>query len=141
MPNIATVLKDEITRLARREIKSETEKLKKASSQYRSEIAALKRRISDLEKQVGRVSKKAPKSQPKPDQTESSKMRFVAKGFASLRAKLGLSAADMGKLIGVSAQSIYHWETEKSRPRQSQLPAIAAIRKMGKKEAAEILAG
>jgi DNA-binding XRE family transcriptional regulator len=141
MPNIAAVLKEEITRIARREIKSETEKLKKATSQYRSDIAALKRRIAELEKQVGRVNKKSPKLQPAHDQTESSKMRFVAKGFASLRAKLGLSAADMGKLIGVSAQTVYHWETEKSRPRQSQLPSIAAIRKIGNREAAEILAG
>jgi DNA-binding XRE family transcriptional regulator len=41
----------------------------------------------------------------------------------------------MGKLIGVSAQSVYQWDAEKSRPRASQLPAIAAARKLTKKEA------
>jgi len=38
MPNIAAVLKDEISRIARKEIRSETTSLKKASSQYRRDI-------------------------------------------------------------------------------------------------------
>jgi len=55
--------------------------------------------------------------------------------FATLRKKLALSAVQMGQLIGVSAQSIYHWEAGKSRPRASQLPAISAARKLTKQEA------
>ena len=46
----------------------------------------------------------------------------------------------MGLLLGVSGQSIYHWEAEKSRPRQAQLQAIAALRKIGKREAKRKLA-
>jgi DNA-binding transcriptional regulator YiaG len=61
-------------------------------------------------------------------------------GFAALRKKLSLSAAEMAKLLGVSAQSVYHWETGKSKPRASQLQAIAAVRKMGKKAVAIKLA-
>ena len=37
-------------RLARKELRSETESLKKASALYRSEIATLKRRATALEK-------------------------------------------------------------------------------------------
>ena len=66
--------------------------------------------------------------------------RFRVAGFAALRKKLGVSAAEMGKLLGVSAQSVYHWETGKTRPRASQLAAIAAVRKMGKKAVAQRLA-
>jgi DNA-binding transcriptional regulator YiaG len=40
----------------------------------------------------------------------------------------------MGILLGVSAQTVYSWETGKSRPRQQQMAAIVAIRKMGKRE-------
>jgi hypothetical protein len=47
MPNIATILKAEILRLARKEVRSEVEGLKKASTLYRSEIAALKRRVPE----------------------------------------------------------------------------------------------
>lgn len=141
MPNLASLLKSEILRLARKEVRTELDGLKKASSHYRSEIAQLKRRVDQLEKQQARVSKKVMKT---PESTESQegspRLRFSAKRFAAQRQKLGLSAAQMGLLLGVSGQSIYHWEAEKSRPRQAQLLAIAALRKLGKREAKKRLA-
>lgn len=57
MPNIAAVLKEEIARIARREMKSETEKLKNASTQYRIQIAELKRHVHALQKEVVRLSR------------------------------------------------------------------------------------
>ena len=135
MPNFASVLKDEILRLARKEVRSELERLKKASGQYRSDIAALKRQVAALEKQLGRVDKKGPKKVAAESEGEgATRFRFSAKRLASQRQKLGLSAGDMGTLVGVSAQTIYNWEAGKTRPRQSQLAAIAAVRKMGKRE-------
>ena len=67
-------------------------------------------------------------------------LRFRVAGFANLRKKWGLSAAEMGQLLGVSAQSVYHWESGKSRPRAAQLAAIAAVRGLGKREVAARLA-
>lgn len=55
MPNIAIALKSEISRLARKEIRAETGSLKKAASQYRSQLAALKRRVETLERQLRRT--------------------------------------------------------------------------------------
>ena len=109
--------------------------MKKASAQYRSEIAALKRRVAALEKQAGRADKSVLKgAKPAVDAEAPSKSRFSAKRLAAQRKKLGLSAGDMGTLIGVSAQTIYNWEAGKSRPRQSQLAAIVVVRGMGKRE-------
>ena len=71
---------------------------------------------------------------------EAPQRRFRADGFASLRKKLGLSAADMGKLLGVSLQTIYHWEKGQSKPRASQMQGIAEVRKLGKRGAAARLA-
>ena len=136
MPNIAAILKEEIVRLARKELRSELERVKKASAQYRSDIAALKRRVADLEKQLARRARKeSGKGASSEETTATAHFRFSAKRLAAQRQKLGLSAADMGALLGVSAQSVYHWEAGKTRPRQSQLAAIAALRKLGKREA------
>lgn len=141
MPNLASILKEEILRLARKEVRNEIEGLRKASTHYRSEIARLKRRVDQLEKQHTRVSKKILKKPETPEGLEgTTRIRFSAKRLAAQRQKLGLSAADMGLLLGVSGQSIYHWEAEKSRPRQPQLEAIAALRKIGKREAKRKLA-
>lgn len=136
MSNIASVFKDEVARQVRRQLRGETESLKKASNRYRSDIAALKRRIEALEKQVSRLEKsaKANDAPAAPEQPDT-KLRFKAQGVRAQRTRLELSAPEMGALIGVSAQTIYNWETGKTRPRPEQMPAIAAVRKMGKREA------
>ncbi|MFN0161215.1 MAG: helix-turn-helix transcriptional regulator [Burkholderiales bacterium] len=140
MPNFAVQLKAEISRLSRREIRNETKQLKKSSAQYRSEIATLKRRLASLESTLKRLARGAPGNARPADKEPEEKLRFRAAGFATLRKKLGLSAEQMGRLVGVSGQSIYHWESGKARPRASQLPAIAAVRSIGKREAAARLA-
>lgn len=137
MPNFASMFKDEILRLARKEVRREVEGLKKTSAQYRSDIAALKRRVDALEKMRARAEKKADRSASGPDAAmEKATVRFSAKGLVSKRQKLGLSAAEMGVLLGVSAQTIYNWEAGKSRPRTQQLEAIATLRTMGKRQIA-----
>ena len=136
MPNIATVLKEEISRLARKEVKSETAITKKASSQHRRDIAELKRQVSTLQKKVSLLEKQVRShSSVKEKETAGKSFRFTAKGLISQRKRLGLSAADYGKLVGVGAQSVYNWEAELSRPRQQQIQAIASVRTIGKKEA------
>lgn len=145
MSSFADQLKSEIARIARKAVRTETQALKKANAQYRAEIAALKRRLAELERAAARLAKGVGKTATRAQSAEQQAspaqgLRFRVAGFASLRKKLGLSAAEMGQLIGVSAQSIYHWETGKSRPRASQLAAIAAVRKLGKREVAARLA-
>jgi len=140
MSTFAEQLKSEVARIAKKELRAETKQLKHAVTQQRAEIASLKRRLNDLELSLKRMAKASAKAQPEAATAEGPSLRFRASGFASLRKKLGLTAAEMAQLLGVSAQSVYHWEIGKSRPRASQLPAISAVRKMGKKEAAERLA-
>ena len=135
MTTFANQLKSEIARIAKKEARLETLQLKKASAQHRSDIAALKRYVAALEVTVKKLSKSQPKPVLKIEEELTTALRFRADGFATLRKKFDLSAEQMGKLIGVSAQSVYHWESEKSRPRSSQLPAIAVARKLTKKEA------
>jgi len=141
MTNIATLLKSEIARVARKEVRSETAGLKKAVAAYRSEIAALKRRAGDLEQQLRRVAKaRASTAADDIDTAPTKALRFTAKGLATQRRRLALSAHDCGLLVGTSGQSIYNWEDGKARPRARNLEAIAALRTMGKKQAAQRLA-
>lgn len=141
MPNIASILKTEIARVARREVRGEIQSLKKAAASYRSEIAALKRRAQALEAQVKRLGKGARAARPpEHDQEDGPRLRFSAKGLASQRRRLGLSAEACGALIGATGQSVYKWESGKIRPRARHLPAIAELRKMGRREAAARLA-
>jgi DNA-binding transcriptional regulator YiaG len=135
MPNIAVILKEEISRLARKEMRKQTGVLRKTSAQHRKEIAELKRRISDLQRTVNAVEKQAQKEPASvPPSTGKQHARFSAKGLRSHRKRLGLSAGDYGKLIGVTGQTVYKWENETTRPRAQQIETLAAIRGIGKKE-------
>ncbi|MES2281080.1 MAG: helix-turn-helix domain-containing protein [Pseudomonadota bacterium] len=139
--NIATALTSEISRVARKEVRAEVSALKKASIKYRSEIAELKRRLAQLERDVTQASKGARKAAPKAaEEGGETVARYSAKNLASLRKKLDLSAADFGKLLGVSGASIYLWEEGKTRPREKNMPAIARARQLTKKTAQEQLA-
>src|SRR5438105_13072932 len=102
MPNIASTLKAEISRVARREIRAATEGLKKQSTQYRSQIAALKRQVADLEKLLRKPSRSA-RAEPATaadEETPGIGLRFRSKVFATHRRRLGLSAAQAGALLG-----------------------------------------
>lgn len=134
MPDIASTLKAEISRLARKELRTETEPIKKAVAGYRNEIAALKRRIEALERQQKRTTKATSAKTPE-ESSDDKNLRFRAAGFAQHRKRLGLSAKDMGLLLDASPLSVYKWESGQAKPRTKHLQAIAAVRTMGKREA------
>jgi DNA-binding transcriptional regulator YiaG len=143
MPNIASAFKAEIARVSRKEIKAETAALKSATSKFRSDIAALKRQVAALQSQLKRTAKARPASIADgiaAGTSSEKRNRFSAKALASQRKRLGLSAQALGKLIGVSGLSIYHWGGGRARPRDQYLPAIAALKTLGKKDAAAALA-
>jgi DNA-binding transcriptional regulator YiaG len=142
MPNVAGVLREEICRLAKKEIKAQVGKTQKAAAQYRRDIAQLKRQLSQQEKEIRLLKKRTQEQpgEPQGDENEMEGVRFSARSVKAQRQRLGLSAADYGKLVGVSGLTIYNWEHEKARPRKTQLAALVAARGMGKREAVAKLA-
>jgi DNA-binding transcriptional regulator YiaG len=139
MPNVGAVIREEITRLSRRESRSQVDPTKRAIAQHRHDIARLKRQVVQLERQMALFSRKvlngAVATAPSGSRP-SKRLRFVAKGMRSQRERLGLSQTDFGRLLGVSAQTIYNWERELTRPRSEQIAKIAAVRRMGRRETA-----
>jgi DNA-binding transcriptional regulator YiaG len=136
MPNIGALLKSEISRLCRREIRKEVAGVKKASASYRHDIAVLKRQMIALERKSALLARQTgAKAASAPATLPDRPVRFVAKGLRSLRARLGLSASQLAILLGVSEQSVYNWETRKAIPRKELLAAIITLRGVGKREA------
>jgi DNA-binding transcriptional regulator YiaG len=138
VPNIAAVLKDEIRRLAKREIKAATSTTKQAVVQYRGDIAKLKRLVQGQQKEIAFLKTQERKRLSRPqaaDEGELEGVRFSARSVRAQRQRLGLSAADFGKLVGVSGLTVYNWEHGKGRPREERLAVLVAVRKLGKREA------
>lgn len=139
MATLSEVLKAEVTRLARRATKGQFAELQKRSATYRREIAALKREIAALRRELASGRKRAT-LQPKEAADDGRQVRFQVKGLVSDRKRLGLSAGDYGRLVGVSGQTIYNWESKKASPRRAQVLALSQVRGIGKREAASKLA-
>jgi DNA-binding transcriptional regulator YiaG len=135
MPNLANVLKEEIRRLARKEIRLATTKLQKSLNRCREEIVELRRQASEQAKIFARLKQGAAPSDEPPAEESQGNLRFSTRSVKAQRKRLGLSAADYGKLAGVSALTIYSWESGKTRPRPSHFAALIALRKIGRREA------
>jgi DNA-binding XRE family transcriptional regulator len=135
--NIQNVLKDEITRLSKKVLKQQLQSHRKAASAQRKQIAALRREVAALQRALSALKRGTRVREANaPAEEADAPLRFQVRGLKSLRAKLGLSAADMGKLIGATGQSVYNWESGKTTPRRAQVRSIAGLRSIGKKEAA-----
>jgi DNA-binding transcriptional regulator YiaG len=141
MSDIAALLKSEITRLSKKVLRQHVTPLQTAATAQRRQIANLKKQVIALEREVSKLRRATVSNvAAKPEAESNTNIRFVAKGFKSMRARLGISAEDLGRLLGVSGQTVYNWEHQKAKPRASQIAAIAALRGIGKKEAQQRLA-
>jgi DNA-binding transcriptional regulator YiaG len=136
MPNVNAVLAQEIARLSKRVVKASTKSTRRLVTQHRRDLAALKRQMSTVLRTVAFLEaqeKKRVATMPVPG--EVGPVRFRADGLKSHRAKLGLSAANYGKLVGVAGITVYQWESGRSKPRKAQVAKLAAVRGIGKREA------
>ena len=131
MANIASVLKAEIARVARKEVRAKIESLRKANSQHRTAIAELKRELAALQKQLKQADRERTAS-ARQEAAAERKHRFSATRLAAHRAKLGLSAADYGRLVGMSGATIYLWEQGKARPRPEQVQQLGLLKAMSR---------
>ena len=143
MPNLMTVLKAEIARVARKETKAACEPLLKQSSVTRSAMADLKRRIDVLEKASKHLNVTLAKPDPQPEPASAAAKNWISgKGVKGLRQKLGLTQAEFAKLTGVTTNAVYLWESKPGmlRLRDATKAGVMAVRGLSAKEAEAKLA-
>ncbi|QDU32544.1 transcriptional repressor DicA [Poriferisphaera corsica] len=139
MPNIQQILKEEISRLARKEIKAQMSGTVKQVALYRKEIVALKREVAGLQRQIASLEKSNKRMSTAKVETaadgQAAMKGISGKRIASKRKALEISAADFAKLVGASMQSVYFWEQGRTKPRNAQLVKLHEIMGIGKREA------
>jgi DNA-binding transcriptional regulator YiaG len=141
MADLAGELKEQIRRLARKEIRAATGSSKQSVARYDREIASLKRQLREQEKKIAFLEDRERNRLERPEAAEIAveNARFSARSVKAQRDRLGLSAADYALLVGVPLPTLYNWEKGKTRPRQEQLAALVAVCGIGKREAARRL--
>ena len=143
MPNVAKVLKEEICRLSRKEARSVTTSLVKSNATLRSKVAALRKEVSGLKAEQKRLSS-ALSELARNTGVESPKeeFRMTSRGVRALRRKLRLTQAQFANLLGVSAYTMFLWESKGGQLglRDESEAALREVQKIGAAEAHERLA-
>ena len=147
MNTFSTAFRNEVVRMARKELKPELQAMRRTIAAHRSEIAALKRAANSLTSALKSVQKQVEASDaPWSDvmhQTANLKttrqIRFSAQALIDKRAALGLTQKQMAALLGVSSLSVYKWESGHVQPRAAQLQRIAEVLKLGKRKALALI--
>jgi len=142
MPNVAQVLKEEITRLARKEAKAQADPLRRQVRGLRQAVKAHEETIERLEKalnkMVGQSGAAARTSLYAPEQEDAS-ARITPASVRRHRLRLNLSQAELADLLGVSTNTVVRWEAGSSAPRAQHRTALVRLRDLGVREVAKML--
>ena len=139
MPNLAGTLKSEIRRLARKEVRASVMPLRRLVAGLRRRVAQQRKHISELERSLRRSAGNSHAAEA--PEREDSQIRFSAEWVKAHRKKLKMSRRVYAKLIGVSAQSIFGWETGRTRPRRRALESWRKLRSTGVRELKSLTGG
>ena len=143
MSNILSILKSEISRLARKEAKQVVAPVKKASANYRGLIAGLRKQLDALQKEVAALQRLAPKAgKVLAAQEPQGRFWITGKGVKALRKRLGLTQGQFGKLAGVSVPTIVNWEKVEGKVeirRKATMARLQELKGKGKREVAAML--
>ena len=141
--NVMSVLKAEISRLARKEAKAIVSPVQKASAAYRRLIASLRKQVAALQKEVAMLKKAIPAPEKALSTKTEPEGRFwiTGKGVKSMRKKAGLTQTKFAQLVGVSVPTVVNWEKAKGKLnlRKATAGALQGLRGKGKREVAEML--
>ena len=142
--NVMSVLKAEISRLARKEAKQVVAPVQKVSASYRGLIASLRKQVASLQKEVAMLKRAAPKADKVLGAKTEPEGRFwiTGKGVRAMRKRTGLTQEKFGKLVGVSVPTVVNWEGTKGKVeirRKETMARIQSLKGKGKREVAAML--
>ena len=132
MPNVAQVLKAEIRRIARSEVRVECNALKDQVKTLKTTVSAQTQTIAQMKKSLSQLSSQSSSSAVLESSTEEQpKARITPTSIKRQRTRLKLSQREMGKLLKVSTNTVVRWEAGTSKPRVSHRANLANLRGLG----------
>ena len=141
MGKVGAIIKSEIIRLARREMRKvsvplgrDVRILKGTASQLRKSVSPLERFAVQKQKELARreIRLEAPPEEIK-------KSRFSPRLIRSLRKKLRITQKELAFLIGVTVVAVQKWEAGKFQPKTGKKARLAALRKLSRSDVKKLL--
>ncbi len=142
MGKLEGIIKDEIVRLAKREVRKISAPLAKDVWLLKSTLWKLRKTVSTLERftarQESELSKRKIPLEAPPEEVKGS--RFSPRLIRSLRKRLGITQKELAILAGVTVGAIHQWESGIFIPRAQKKSVLVALRKLGRREVRDLLA-
>jgi DNA-binding transcriptional regulator YiaG len=141
MGRVERIIKSEIVRLAKREVRKISVPLAKDVWLLKSTLWKLRKTVSTLQRfaarQESELSKRKMPLEVTPEGVKGS--RFSPRLIRSLRNRLGITQKELAILAGVTVGAAHLWETGKFLPSGEKRGAIVALRKLRRREVRELL--
>ncbi len=141
MAKIESIIKSEIQRLAKHEVRSVYRPLRKEVWGLKLKLSNLIKNFAVLDRMAKGIAKTMsiePKLEASPEEVKAS--RFTPERIAGLRKKLGISQREFGILTGASLGAVQSWEKGKFKPQGEKKAALVAMRKLRKRDVRKMLA-
>jgi len=141
MGKLEGIIKSEIVRLAKREIRKISVPLVKDVRLLKNTVSQLRKTVLALERFAARQESKLKKEEILLEATseEVKGSRFSPRLIRSLRKHLGITQKELAILAGVTVGAIHQWESGIFVPRAQKKSVLVALRKLGRREVRELL--
>ncbi len=141
MGKVEGIIKSEMMRLAKREVRKisvplgrDVRSLKSAVSQVRKAVLTLQRITAHQQKAL---EKGEPPLEAAPEEVKGS--RFSPRLIRSLRGHLGITQKELAVLTGVTVGAVHLWESGQFKPSEKKKAVMVALRKLGRREVRKLV--
>ncbi len=143
MGKVEGVIKSEIVRLAKREVRKISGPLGRNVRSLKSTVSQLRKAVLALQQITASQQKELEKGKTvlaaTPEEVKES--RFSPRLIRSLRKHLGITQKELAILTGVTVGAAHLWESGQFKPSMKKKAAMVALRKLGRREVRKLLEG
>ncbi len=141
MAKMEALIKSEIVRLAKREIRKIAMPLGRDVRAMKSTVSRLRRAVLEIQRFVTHQKAMLEKAQVPlaASQEEVAGARLSPFLIKRLRRRLGISQRALATLSGVTVGAVYQWETGKFKPRGEKKAFLVALRKLRRREVKKLI--
>jgi DNA-binding transcriptional regulator YiaG len=140
MGKIESIIKSEIQRLAKHEVRSVFLPLRRDVWGMKLKLSNLIKGVTVLDRLAEEKSKAKsaePKLEASPEEVKAS--RITPERIRSLRKKLGISQRELGVMAGATIGAVASWEKGKFKPKGEKKAVLVALRKLRKRDVKKML--
>jgi DNA-binding transcriptional regulator YiaG len=135
------IIKSEIVRLAKREVRKISVPLGRDVWSLKSAVSHLRKAVLALQRITAQQQKALEKGEmpleAAPEEVKVS--RFSPRLIRSLRGHLGLTQKELAILTGVTVGAVHLWESGQFKPSEKKKAAMVALRKLGRREVRKLV--